>query len=139
MLPRVAPIGIFEANFLPMGIGQNFKKIREQQGWLQKQVAAEIQVGYSNYNKIERGVREASVEEVVRFAKLFGMSLDEVVYFDEHTTPKEVHIEQRPGFEQMELIEQLDPQDREVITHLINTMLTRKRFKDFFEQQLAQG
>jgi len=133
----MAYIGTFRENIFPMGIGQQFKKIREKHGWLQKQVASELQVGYSNYNKIERGVREASIEELARFAKLFGMTLDDVVYFDELTEPQEVSIEERPGFEQLELLNQLEDEDKQVITYIINTMLSRKQFKDFFHQQFS--
>jgi transcriptional regulator with XRE-family HTH domain len=137
MLPKISQNDTFEANLFPMGIGENFKKIREQQGWLQKQVAAELAIGYSNYNKIERGTREASVEELIRFANLFSLSLDQVVFYDDQKLPTEVNIESRPSFEQMELMSQLEEEDRKVLIHMIDTMLTRKRFKDFFEEQLA--
>lgn len=139
MLSKIARFDIFERKKCLMNIGDNLKKIREKHNMLQKQVAAELEIGYSNYNKIERGAREASVDELARFARLFGMSLDEVAYYDEQNEPKEVSINQRPGFEQVEMIGQLDEEDRKVITHMIDTMLTRKRFKEFFEQQLSAG
>ena len=45
-----------------MNLGQNIKSLREQKGLLQKQVATEVGLGISHYNKIENGQREASVE-----------------------------------------------------------------------------
>ena len=42
-----------------MSIGTNIKKLREQKGLLQKQVAEELGIGNSNYSKIENGVRES--------------------------------------------------------------------------------
>lgn len=137
MLPKITHFDIFGQRFRLMDIGQNLKKIREKHGWLQKQVASELEIGYSNYNKIERGAREASVQELTRFAKLFNMSLDDVVYFDDKAEPEEISLQERPGFEQMELISKLNEEDRKVIIHMIDTMLTRQRFKEFFQQNLS--
>jgi hypothetical protein len=37
----------------------------------------------------------------------------------------------------MNLIKQLDDDDRTVIFKIIDTMLTKKRFKDFFQKNVA--
>lgn len=36
-----------------MSLGDNIKKIREQKGLLQKQLAAEVNIPYTSYNKVE--------------------------------------------------------------------------------------
>jgi len=46
-------------------------------------------------------------------------------------------IADQPGFEQINLINQLDEDDKTTILKIINTMLTKKKFKDFFQQQLT--
>lgn len=116
--------------------GLVIKKIREQKGMLQKQVAAELGIGYTNYNKMENGNREPSVKEIQQLAKLFGMTVDQLLDF-EGELPQEVSIEDKPGFEQMNLINQLDEEDKSTVMKIIDTMLTKKKFKDFFTKNVA--
>ena len=77
-----------------MSLGLIVKKIREQKGMLQKQVASDLGIGVTNYNKLENGIREPSVKELQKLAVLFGMSIDQVLNF-EGDLPKEVFIEDK--------------------------------------------
>jgi len=119
-----------------MAIGSTIKKIREQRGLLQKQVAAELGIGYTNYNKLENDNREPSVKELQALAKLFDMSVDQVLNF-EGELPREVTVKDKREFEQIKLINQLDEDDRDVVFRIIDTMLTKKKFKDFFQKNVA--
>lgn len=119
-----------------MSIGHNIKKIREQKGLQQKQVAIEIGLGISHYNKIENGQREASVELLDKLAKLYGVSIDAIVHM-EGEVPKEIVIEDKTTSEQMRLIQELDEKDKGIIFSMIDIMLTKKKFKDFFQKNVA--
>ena len=119
-----------------MKLGTTIKKIREQKGMLQKQVATELGIGNTNYNKLENGIREPSVKELQQFAKFFGMTVDQIINF-EGELPKEVTVEGKPGFEQVNLINQLDEEDKTTVFKIIETMLTKKKFKDFFQKNVA--
>jgi len=39
--------------------------------------------------------------------------------------------------EQVRLIQQLDDEDKHMIFKMIGTMLTKKKFKDFFQKNIA--
>ena len=52
-------------------------------------------------------------------------------------TPKEVTIEDKSTNEQMKLIGQLDEDDRQTIFKLIDKMLTNKKFKTFFAENVG--
>ena len=119
-----------------MGISENIKSLREQKGLLQKQAAAELGIGYTNYNKMEKGNREPSVKELQKLAKLFGITVDQLINH-EGELPKEIKLEDNPGFEQINLINQLDEDDKQTIFKVIDTMLTKKKFKDFFQKNVA--
>ena len=41
------------------------------------------------------------------------------------------------SIEQLNLIKQLDDDDRSVVFKIIDTMLTNKKFKDFFQKNVA--
>ena len=51
--------------------------------------------------------------------------------------PKEVTLEDKTAAEQMRLIAELDEKDKSVVLGMIETMLTKKKFKDFFNNNIA--
>jgi len=128
-------MGIFGRKPNVMSLGDNIKKIRERKGLLQKQLAAELKIPYTSYNKVENNTRDIAIDELERFAGYFGMTIDKVVHFDNQ--PVEVTIQDKPNFEQVNLINQLDEEDRTVVFKIIDTMLTKKKFKDFFNNNIA--
>ena len=119
-----------------MEVATNIKRLREQQGFIQKQIAHELGIGYSNYNKMENGAREPSVIELQKLAKLYNITVDELLN-PEETTPKEVFIADKTASEQMKLIQELDEEDKQTIFRLIDKLLTNKKFKEFFQKNIA--
>ena len=93
-------------------------------------------MGISHYNKIENGQREASIELLDKLAKLYGVSNDAIVNM-EGEVPKEIVIEDKTTSEQMRLIQELDEKDKGIIFSMIDIMLTKKKFKDFFQKNVA--
>jgi transcriptional regulator with XRE-family HTH domain len=93
-------------------------------------------LGISHYNKIENGQHEASVELLDKLAKLYGVSIDTIVHM-EGEVPKEIVIEDKTTSEQMRLIQELDEKDKGIIFSMIDIMLTKKKFKDFFQKNVA--
>jgi transcriptional regulator with XRE-family HTH domain len=119
-----------------MSLANNIKKLREDKGLRQKEVANALDIGYSNYNKIENGNREVSVKELQRLAEFYNITLDQVINLD-GGLPKEVVIEDKQAQEQLRLISELDTDDRAIIFKMIDKMLTSKKFKDFFSKNVA--
>ena len=119
-----------------MDIAANIKRLREQQGWIQKQVAMDLGIGYSNYNKMENGAREPSVDELQKLAKIYSITVDELLN-PVDITPKDVFIADKTTNEQMRLIQELDEDDKQTVFHIIDKMLTTKKFKDFFQKNVA--
>jgi len=64
------------------------------------------------------------------------MTVDQILNY-EGELPKEITLEDKPGFEQVKLINQLDEDDRTTVLKIIDTMLTKKKFKDFFNKNVA--
>ncbi|WP_010182964.1 helix-turn-helix domain-containing protein [Aquimarina agarilytica] len=114
----------------------NIKNIREQKNLKQIEVATHINVDKSAYSKIEKGTRAITVEELYKMAQLFNMTTDQIINFD-GGIPKEVIIEDKTATEQMQLLQQLDEEDRTTVFKIIDKMLTTKKFKDFFNKNVA--
>ncbi len=119
-----------------MKLADNIKKIREDKGLLQKQVASEIGLKPAHYNKLEKGIVEPSVDILDKMAKFYGVTIDQIVNL-EGDIPKEVTIADKGLIEQVKLIQELDQKDRDTILNIIDTMLTKRKFKDFFNKNIA--
>ena len=116
-------------------IGKHIKNIREQKGLMQKEVATIANMQASNYSKIESGQRDISVEALDKIAHFFGMTVDEVIHF-EHKNLKPVTVEDKTVNEKVQLISQLEEEDKHAVYRIIDTMLTKSKFQAFFEQNL---
>ena len=122
--------------FCTMSLADNIKNIREEKNLKQIEVATHIGVDKSAYSKIEKGSRALTIEELQKMAQLFNMTTDQILSYD-GKIPKEVVIENKTAVEQMRLIQQLDEEDKQTIFRLIEKMLTNKKFKDFFQKNVA--
>ena len=66
------------------------KKLRENKGYTQQQMADLIHTHRSGYSKIENNQQNISINTLVYIAKNFGMTVDDVIYFKEkNEAPKE--------------------------------------------------
>lgn len=121
--------------FDAMNIGENIKRIREQKGMLQKEVATAVNVHPSNYSKIEKGERLPSIDVADKLAKLFDMTIDQIIHLG-NGLPQEITIEDKTTNEQLKLLQQLDEEDRKALFRIIDTMVTKKKFKDFLKENV---
>lgn len=119
-----------------VSVGKNIKKIREQKGLMQKEVASVADMQASNYSKIERGQRDISVEALDKLAQFFGMTIDEIIHFEDAKTLAPVKVEDKTANEKIQLISQLDEEDKNAVYRIIDGMLTKNKFQTFFEQNI---
>jgi transcriptional regulator with XRE-family HTH domain len=117
-------------------IGKTIKKIREEKGLTQQQITELVHMHRSNYSKVENGERELSVEAVNKVAKYFDMTMDELVNFD-GAMPNDITVEDKSLMEQVKLIAELEPEEKSMVFKMIDTFLTKKKFKDFFAKNIA--
>lgn len=126
----------FIDTFVIMNIAGNIKKIREEKGLLQKQVATHIDVSKSTYSKIEKSLRDVTVIELHKIAELFNITVDQIINYDDGL-PKEIILEEKNEDERFKLINNLDEDDKNTILKIIDKMLTTKKFKEFFDKNMA--
>jgi len=82
------------------------------------------------------GECDLSIATISKIAKHFHMTIDQLVNF-EGDMPQEVTIEDKNTVEQMQLIQQLDEEDKSTVFKIIDKMLTTKKFKDLFNKNVA--
>jgi transcriptional regulator with XRE-family HTH domain len=119
-----------------MSLADNIKRLREEKDLFQKQVAAEIGLKPAHYNKLEKGLVEPSVEILDKLATFYGVTIDEIVHYKKEI-PKTITIEDKTTTEQIRLIQKLNEKDKSIIMSMIETMLTKQKFQEFFQQNLS--
>lgn len=137
-MPKIHFLTIFVARLKnrSMHVGLNIKKIREEKGLMQKEIAAIAGMHPANYNKVEKGEREPSIEALDKIAKSFGLTVDQLIHY-EGNMPKEITIEDKTTSEKLRMIEQLEEPDKQALFRMIDCMLTKNKFKDFFQKNVA--
>ena len=132
----VLTIFVILLNTVIMDLAQNLRTLREQKSLLQKEVANAVGVHPSNYSKMEKGERDVSIEVADKLAKFYGITLDGLVHMDRQV-PDEVTIEDKSTTERIKLIQQLEEEDKKAIFRIIDGILTKTKFKDFFNKNIA--
>ena len=120
-----------------MSIADNLKKLREDKGLMQKEVYNEIGLKPAHYNKLEKGLIEPSIEILDKLASFYGVTIDAIIHHT-NVTPKAVTLEDKTATEQVRLMAQLNDKDKSTVMNIIDTMLTKQKFQNFFEQNIAQ-
>ena len=73
---------------------------------------------------------------ISKIAKYFQMTIDELVNFD-GKIPDEVTVEDKTLTEQVKLIAELEPEEKNMVFKMVETFLTKKKFKEFFQKNIA--
>lgn len=72
-----------------------------------------------------------------RIAKNFGMTVDDVIYFDEKNgIPNEISMEDKATLEQLQLINKLNDEEKNILLKLIETFVSKKRLKDYLQKNI---
>ena len=119
-----------------MSLAENIKTIREENNFKQIEVATHIGVDKSAYSKIEKGLRALTVDELQKMSQLFNLTTDQIINYD-GKIPTDVIIEDKTIMEQLRLINELEEKDKTIIYSMLDTMLTKQKFKDFFNKNVA--
>lgn len=119
-----------------MKIGKNLKKLREDRGYTQQQMADLIHTHRTGYSKMENGQQDISIEALVAVANHFGITVDDIIHL-KNDIPKEVRLEDKSNAEQLKLLQELEPEDKSIVIKMIETFLSKKRFKDFVQKNVA--
>lgn len=127
----------FVPNFNSMTVGEKIKQLRKDKGLQQKTVATDVGLDQSNYNKVENGRREPSVEVLQKLSVILGVTVDELLNSEDKKQPTPVTVEDKTVSEKIRLVEQLEEEDKNVIYKMLDTMLTKKKFQDFFQQNIS--
>jgi len=118
-----------------MSVADNIRQLREAKSLMQKEVYNEIGLKPAHYNKLEKGLVEPSIDILEKLSAFYNVTIDEIIHYSK-ATPREVTIEDKTAVEQVRLLAQLNEKDKGTVMNIIDTMLTKQKFQNFFEQNL---
>jgi len=117
-------------------IGENIRKLRKERGLSQKQLALSIGVDPTQYSRLENGKVVPALKSLLKVAKVLEVGLDQIVFSATDPT-EEVQISDKSLYEKVKLIDQLPEEEKQLVFKVMELALTKKQFKDFFEEKLA--
>jgi transcriptional regulator with XRE-family HTH domain len=120
-----------------MMIHEKIKKLRQQKGWSQTQLANKMGVRSQHISRYERGNSNPSAETLSKFAEIFGVSVDYLLSEDEETT-NTYKIKDKQLQRYFEEVDNLDDEDKNAIKNLIDAVLIRKKVKNLTSEQTKQ-
>lgn len=98
-----------------MDIIENIKKIRQEKGLTQLDIAAALDFDQSNWNKIEKGVQQLKVNQLEKIANVLGVQV-----IDLFTYPKKyVDSSTIENYERISVTFEISPDKRDVLLKLV--------------------
>lgn len=109
-----------------MGLSANIKRLRKKKGWSQAVLAEKTGSHLTHINRLETGKYKPSLDVLIKIADALETSLDYLVS-DTGEDFREVRIEDKTLAQRIRIIDSLEPEDRQAIIRIIDSMLTKKK------------
>ncbi|MBR2590981.1 MAG: helix-turn-helix transcriptional regulator [Clostridia bacterium] len=85
-------------------VSATLKKLRKANGFTQKQIADKLNIDRSTYSYYELGKINPSISSMVTLADLYGISLDEIVHYDEAASTSLTAASPAAGYESVPVL-----------------------------------
>ncbi len=112
-----------------MTLGERMKRLRQERGWSQGQLAQKLKVHQKQISGYERGVRLPSTDLLIRIAELFTVSLDYLA-FDNREEIRRVQIGDLDLLQKLEELDRFSEQDKATIKAVLDTFILKNRFQN---------
>jgi transcriptional regulator with XRE-family HTH domain len=115
---------IMPENGTRKGLGLRIKDLRKQRKWTQKELAAKLDVCFSQLNKYECGLHSPPLEKLVEFAEVFDTTVD---YLATGNRTEERPLHNLRLLERFRALEEFDAEDQEAVIRLIDAMVVKNK------------
>jgi len=119
-----------------MRLGEKIKRRRKQLALSQGELAEKVGVNSTHLSRLEGGKYQPSVDVLKRVAEELGVSADYLLS-NEDEEPAEVTISNKPLAERIRMVDALDEADQQALIHVIDSMLTKHRLRQFLGESAA--
>lgn len=123
-------------NLTKMTIQEKIRKLRTRRRWSQAELAERLGVSTGHVSRLENGRYQPSIELLKKLAAELQVSTD-FLLDDEAGDFKPVNLENRPLAQRIEMLESLDPDEKDAVIKIIDGLLTKKKFLDLVAKESA--
>ncbi|MFS1520347.1 helix-turn-helix domain-containing protein [Flavobacterium covae] len=110
-----------------MKIGDKIKKAREAKGWSQKEVALKLNMDQSQYSKVENNKTDPLLSTIEKIIEALGITFEELISADKIF--KDVDSFDKSLVEKIQLIEQLEENDKKSVFSIIDGLVAKQKLK----------
>lgn len=125
-----------EDNEIRKAFGNRIKRLRKQKKWTQKELAAKLDIGFSQFNKYECGLHIPPVEKLIQLSELFDISLDYLLTGD-RSEDKPLHNIRL--LERFRELENFKTDDQEAIIAILDAMIVKNKVEGVIKPLERQG
>lgn len=118
-----------------MHIGERIKNIRSAKGFSQKQVALALEMDQSQYSRIENGKTDPYFSTIDKIAGALGVQLGDLLAPDD--VFKDVNSYDKSLIERIQLIDQLEDEEKRCIFSIVDGLVSKRRLKDTLSKALS--
>ncbi len=111
-----------------MNIAEQIKKFRKEKGFSQQEVADKLSINRVQYNRIETGKSDPTMNILQRIANVLEINV--VEFFEAKNNGAEVHTVNEQLLQKVRLLEELDEVQKNSICNIIDTAIANKRLKE---------
>lgn len=104
--------------------GERLKRLRNQKGWTQKELASMVDIGFSQFNKYEMGLHIPSLEKLIQLAELLDSTLDYLLMGDRNDRGDLNDTRLAKRFKELE---RFQSEDKEAIIRILDGMILKNR------------
>jgi transcriptional regulator with XRE-family HTH domain len=104
--------------------GTRLKRLRKQKKWTQKELAAKLDIGFSQFNKYECGLHIPPIEKLIQLSELFDTSLD---YLLTGSRSEEKPLHSIRLLERFRELENFTTDEKEAIIAILDAMIVKNR------------
>lgn len=118
-----------------MDVVAQIKRIRKDKGISQQDVANKLSMNSVQYNRIETGKSDPTMNNLQRIVDVLGIHVVEL--FKAQHNDSEVHSENEPLLIKVRLLEELDEVQKNSICNMIDTAIANKRLKEALSNAMS--
>lgn len=125
-----------EDNELRKGFGTRMKQFRKQKKWTQKELAAKLEIGFSQLNKYECGLHIPPVEKLIQLSELFDTSVD---YLLTGNRSEDRPLHNIRLLERFKALEDFAATDQEAVITILDAMIVKNKVAGALKPIEKQG
>jgi len=118
-----------------MEIGEQIKRIRTAKGLSQKEVTMTAKLDKAQYSRIENGKTDPYFSTIDKIAGALGVQLGDLLAPDD--VFKDVNSYDKSLIERIQLIDQLEDEEKRCIFSIVDGLVSKRRLKDTLSKALS--